>query len=96
MQPPPVNPAGGLQSFLEGFQFDEYSKIQKLLTTINLGGVDHPSPAWRPSTPFPDPPSLIPPQQRTDSFSYTDTVLYNRLVQVLQQLFPTDFPTTNL
>jgi len=96
MQPPPVNPAGGLQSFLEGFQFDEYSKIQKLLTTINLGGVDHPSPAWRPSTPFPDPPSLIPPQQRTDSFSYTDTVLYNRLVQVLQQLVPTDFPTTNL
>jgi len=96
MQPPPVSPAGGLQSFLEGFPFDEYSKIQKLLTTINLSSVGQPSPASKPSTPLPDPPSLIPPQQRTDSFSYTDTVLYNRLVQVLQQLFPTDFPTTNL
>ena len=92
MQPPPENPAGGLKSFLE-FPFDEYSKIQKLLTTIALTRADRPRSGSFNS--YPEPVCFEPPQQRTD-FSYTDTQLYNKLVHVLQELFPTDFPTTNL
>lgn len=93
MQPPPENPAGGLRSFLAGFSFAEYSKLQKLLTTLALTNVDQQHPAWTPSRPFPDPTSLIPPEQRLDSSSFNDTTVYNRVVLLLQQLFPTDFPT---
>lgn len=93
MKQPPVNPAGGLRSFLEGFAYDEYSKIQRLLTTISIDSVDRIGPASQPSTPLPDPTSMLPPEQRTDSTSFHETSLYNRLVVVLQQLFPTDFPT---
>jgi hypothetical protein len=61
MPAPPENPGQGLTTFLEHFSYDEYVKIQGLLTSSNLqqGGMD----------------------------------LYSRLVLVLQQLFPTDFPT---
>ena len=93
MPVPPVNPAGGLRSFLDEMPFDEYAKLQRLLTMMELTNVDQPHPAWRPSNPFPNPTSLIPPTQQRDSTSFTDTTVYNRLVAVLQQLFPTDYPT---
>lgn len=93
MQPPPVNPAGGLRSFLDGFSFAEYAKLQRVLTTMSLTNVDQPHPAWKPTTPYPDPTSLIPPERQLDSTSYHDTTVYNRLVEVLQQIFPTDYPT---
>jgi len=94
MEAPPVNPAGGLQSFLEGFPFDEYSKIQRLLTTLSVNNIDKQTLPSKASYPLPDASSLIPPEHRKDSSSFSDAALYNQLVVVLQQLFPTDFPTT--
>lgn len=94
MYPPPVNPAGGLRSFLEGFSFAEYSKIQNLLTTLSVDNLDKQALPAKASNPIPDAPSLVPPNQRTDSMSFSDAELYNKLVFMLQNLFPTDFPTT--
>jgi hypothetical protein len=93
MPPPPVNPAQGFRSFLEGFAFDEYSKIQRLLTTFNVPSVDRPTRPYRPTRSQEVPPSLIPPEHKTDSDALYETEVYNKLVEVLQQLFPTDFPT---
>jgi hypothetical protein len=94
MKQPPENPAGGLQSFLE-FTFDEYSKIQKLLTTFSVDNLDRPTMAGKPNS-FPETPaSLTPLEQRLDFSDRTSTVLYNKLVFVLQNLFPRDFSTTH-
>jgi len=93
MPPPPVKPDDGLQSFLEGFPFDEYSKLQQLLTTFDLTNISQqPSPPWRPFRPVVEPTDWLPPERRTDSTTLS-SVVYNRLVALLQQLFPTDFPT---
>lgn len=91
MVPPPVNPGHGLRSFLDNFPFDVYSKIQRLLTASNLTQ-DQPSRSYKASNPVTSPTPLIPPEQRTDGHQEP----YNRLVGVLQQLFPTDFPTSQL
>jgi len=92
MYPPPVNPAGGLQSFLEGFPFDEYRKIQQLLTTLSIDNIDRQALPSKALNPISDPSSLTPPEQSSD-LSFNDKQLYNQLVLVLQKLFPTDFPT---
>jgi len=94
MKQPPENPAGGLRSFLACFPFDEYSKLQKLLSMLSLDDLDKSKPVYKDSDPTPsDGIEWLPPQQRTDSAS-SDAALYNQLVKVLQQLFPIDYPTT--
>jgi len=96
MKQPPENPAGGIKSFLDGLPFDEYSKIQKLLTTLRVDAFGRPSSWSKASTPNPRPDgsSLISPEHRADFSSFTSTFLYNQLVKILQQLFPVDYPTT--
>lgn len=93
MQVPPVNPAGGLKSFLDGFDFPTYSQIQKLLTTTSANTVDTPSLPSMPSRPIPDAIELNPPVRRRDGLNFQEMDLYNRLVPLLQQLFPQDYPT---
>jgi len=93
MQPPPVNPDGGLRSFLEGLSFDEYSKIQRLLTIMSVDNIDRQLLPVKPLHCFSDAPSLVPPEQRTDTSSFYNRDLYNKMVVILQKLFPTDFPT---
>jgi len=95
MQPPPENPAGGLTSFLAGFPFDEYSKIQKLLTTTKINSLEAPLGSGVPLHPkAADGWELLPPQQQTDMSDFRMASMYNQLVPLLQKLFPTDFPTT--
>jgi len=93
MQPPPENPSGGLVSFLEGLPFDEYSKIQDLLTMFAANPLEAPAGAGKPLRPEPNPPSLLPPEVQSDGVAFRDTDMYNRFVIILQRLFPTDFPT---
>ncbi len=95
MPPPPVNPAGGLQSFLEGFPFDEYSKLQKLLTTATINRLDTIGLGVA-LDPMPDVYELNPPERRVDATNSPQTTLYNQVVALLEQLFPEDFPTTAL
>ena len=85
----PVIPDKGLKSFLE-FPFDEYSKIQKLLTILSVNDTD--KTTSKSFNPYPEPPSLNPPVRRRDKLSFGETDLYNRFVFILQQLFPNDFP----
>lgn len=92
-QPSPVNPGPGLRSFLENFPFDQYSKIQKLLTVSNLTS-DRPTPNYLASNPVQPPISLTPPEQRADGYDSLEP--YNHLVGILQQLFPTDYPTSQV
>ena len=94
MQQPPENPAGGLKSFLDGMPFEVYSKIQKLLTTLSINDFDKPMPAFKASRPILDPSSWIPQERRPDYSSYSSAILYNKLVELLQELFPRDYPTT--
>lgn len=91
MQPPPVNPDNGLKSFLDGIPFAQYSKIQKLLTVFASDDFDRAAAAVQSNETAPM--SLNPPSRQTDGF-YVDNGFYNRLVYVLQELFPVDFPTT--
>lgn len=95
MQQPPENPAGGLKSFLDGLPFPEYSKIQKLLTVLAFKDFEKPS-SWARTSVYTDQnaTSLIPQEQRKDFSELPSNALYNKLVHVLQQLFPVDFPTT--
>ena len=90
--PSPVNPGQGLRSYLEHLPFDVYSKIQRLLTTSNLTQ-DRPA-SLKASNPVPPPVPLSPPRQRVDGYAAAEP--YNRLVGILQQLFPTDFPTSQV
>jgi len=94
MPQPPENPAGGIQSFLGYFSFDEYSKIQQLLTTLKFRDFGGLSPSFKALNPVPDGTPLEPPEQRVNSSDDPKADLYNQLVKVLQQLFPVDFPTT--
>lgn len=88
MEPPPINPGLGLRSFLEHFDHYEYRKIQNLLTSSRLSQEPRPT-SDRPQI---DPPaSWDPPSQQLDGL---DAEAYNRLVDILQQLFPADYPTT--
>lgn len=93
MQVPPVNPAGGLKSYLDGFDFPTYSKIQQLLSTTAVDTIDGQSLPSMPSNPISDATELNPPARRTDSFNFKESQLYNRMVAVLRQLFPEDYPT---
>jgi hypothetical protein len=93
MQQPPENPAGGLTSFLEGFAFDEYAKIQRLLTTTSVNSTDSLSPPGVPLSQATDGVDLIPQKFQTDFSDFRQATMYNSMVALLQQLFPTDFPT---
>jgi hypothetical protein len=84
--PPPVNPGTGLRSFLEHFDYFEYQKIQSLLTASRLGQEPGSSSERRVMS---GPVDWIPQSQQLDGL---DAESYNRLVDILQQLFPTDFP----
>jgi hypothetical protein len=86
--PSPVNPGKGLRSFLP---FDVYSKIQRLLTTSNLN--EERPVTYKASIPVLPSVPLVPPVQRVDGNAEEP---YNRLVGILQQLFPTDFPTSQV
>jgi hypothetical protein len=94
-QPPPVSPANGLTSFLENLPFDQYSKIQNLLTTTSI---DHLGALGLGASL--DPPEEVyevnPPERRMDATDSSSTALYNRVVALLEQLFPEDFPTSAL
>jgi hypothetical protein len=95
MPSPPQNPAGGLQSFLEDFPFDQYSQIQKLLTTTTINRMDAPVGSSLALNPLPaDSVYLAPGQSRFNAMTQQQADLYNRVVSLLEQLFPQDFPTT--
>lgn len=89
MQPPPVSPDDGLTSFLEGVPYDEYVKIQELMTTLSLGA--YKQDVLRDFEE--NPPSLYPLEKDFDGPVYHRDIFF-RLVYVLRRLFPTDFPTT--
>ena len=93
MEVPPESPDGGLQSFLQHLPYSEYVKIQELLTMLSMDDWDPKAIQAKPSKNLPYPTSVQPARQRADGF-FTDTVFYNRLVAVLEQLFPVDYPTT--
>lgn len=90
---PPESPDEGMQSFLQHLPYQEYVKIQKLLTMLSMDDWDQKAIPSKPSQKIPYPPPLQPARQRADGI-FTDTVFYNRLVKVLEQLFPVDYPTT--
>ena len=90
---PPESPDGGQKSFLEHLPYPEYLKIQQLLTMLSMEGWDPKAIQSKPSKDLPYPPSLLPSRKRTDGF-FSDREFYNRLVAVLEQLFPFDYPTT--
>jgi len=93
MPVPPVNPGEGFTSFLSFFTWDEYAQIQRLLTISNVGR-EAIVPGFKASNPLPEPVSLNPPTRRTDQSGMPD--VYDRLVDMLQQLFPNDFPTSQV
>jgi hypothetical protein len=93
MQVPPVNPGDGFTSFLSFLTWDEYTQIQRLLPLSNVG-LDPTAMLYKPSNPVPDPVSLNPPTHRTSQSGMPD--VYDRLVVMLQQLFPQDFPTSQV
>jgi len=89
MQVPPESPDDGLTSFMEGLPYDEYRKVQELMTTLSLG-------TYRQDVlqEFEEnPPALYPLEKDFDGPVYHRDIFF-RLVYVLQRLFPTDFPTT--
>jgi hypothetical protein len=94
MEQPPVSPTDSLCSFLEGFSFDTYSKIQNLLTVLSDDDLDRQVPPFRRTRIYPEATPWLPPEQRTDTSDFYNTMLYNKLVPILQKLFPVDFPTT--
>lgn len=87
---PPENPGDGFTSFLGFFTWDEYSTIQRLLPISNVGR-DRLGLSYMATRPVPEPFVINPPPRRTDQFEMSD--VYDRLVAVLQKLFPRDFPT---
>jgi len=93
MQVPPENPGDGFTSFLSFFTWDEYTLIQRLLTMSNVGR-ETKGLSYKPSNPVPDPVYVNPPARRTDQSGMSD--VYNRLVDMLHQLFPKDFPTSQV
>jgi hypothetical protein len=90
MQPPPEKPSAGLRSFLDRLRYDEYQKIQGLLTMLSAG--ESPSLPFKPSRGIPDASHLIPSEKREGTLTQED-MFFNRLVLVLQELFPVDYPT---
>lgn len=93
MQPPPVNPAGGLNSFLDGMPYADYRKIQNLLTVLSTNDMERKGLSFLPSNPdLEDPNYWVFPEHRVD-LTYDDRLLYDRLVYVLRQLFPANFPS---
>jgi hypothetical protein len=93
MQPPPVNPGDGFTSFLAFFTWDEYLQLQRLLTMSNVSQQLR-SRFYKPFDMVPDPVSINPPTRRTDQSGMPD--VYDRLVGLLQLLFPKDFPTSQV
>lgn len=93
MPAPPENPGEAFTSFLSFFTWDEYTLIQRLLTMSNVGS-EPKSPGYKPSRLVPDPVPLNPPTRRTDQAGMPE--VYDRLVDMLQQLFPQDFPTSQV
>jgi len=93
MQVPPEKPGDGFTSFLSFFTWDEYSAIQRLLPMTNVGR-EAKGTAYKPSNPVPDPIEINPPPRRTDQSGMPD--VYDRLVEILQHLFPKDFPTSQV
>jgi len=93
MPPPPESPTGAMTSFLDGLPFDEYSKIQKLLSITSVNTLDPPSPPARQTIPAGSPSDVLPPIRRQNSLNFREDFLFNNLVQLLQQLFPVDYPT---
>lgn len=87
MEQPPVSPSGSLRSFLDHFDYFEYRKIQGLLTASRLS--QEPRRSDQRSTGLGGS-DWIPQPRHNDGI---DVEVYNRLVDILQQLFPTDFPT---
>ena len=89
INPPPKNPGAGFTSFLAFFTWDEYRQIQQLLTTSNVGRPE-PQSSLGHAKPFGItselPIALNPPAQQAIPG------VYERLVGVLQELFPRDFP----
>ena len=90
--PPPGNPGAGFTSFLAFFTWDEYKQIQRLLTLSNLGQETQALGYNRAFETGPVPISVHPPARRSKQSGMPD--VYDRLVWVLQQLFPQDFPTS--
>jgi hypothetical protein len=90
LNPPPQNPGTGFTSFLAHFTWEEYKQLQQLLTMSNVGQESKPL-QYKPFGVGPDPVPLAPPTQRLDHSGVPD--VYERLVGMLQQLFPRDFPT---
>jgi len=95
VQPPPENPSNGLTTFLTGFPYDEYSKIQTLLGTGTVNSLDAPSGAWKPLNSERNGVDMVVSSNATFA-SFKQEELFKRLLDVLQKLFPTDFPTTSL
>jgi hypothetical protein len=90
MNPAPLNPGAGYTSFLAFFTWEETQRIQRLLTMSNVGR-DAPSRSRNAFETAPAPVPLVPPERRTDQSAMPD--VYDRLVGMLQQLFPLDYPT---
>jgi hypothetical protein len=77
--PPPENPGQGITTFFEGLPFDQYSKLQRLLTASRLyDGSASKIDDYAPST------------VKHDG---VDDRSFNSLVNILQQVFPVGFPT---
>lgn len=90
--PPPDNPGPGFTSFLAHFSWDEYTLIQRLLTMTNVA-VEPKGVGAKPLNAPVDPVSFNPPTRLSDQSSWKSDV-YERLVGMLQLLFPQDFPVS--
>ena len=95
MQPPPEIPSEGLTSFMAGMTFLEYQQLQKLLTLVSLDQLNAPVAASRPARNISYAAPWIPSTQRVDT-TFRDSYLYNRVVRVLELLFPADFPIATI
>lgn len=96
LNPPPRNPGTGFTSFLAFFTWEEYKQIQGLLTLSNVG--EEAGSSAQKHTPFNyavDPISFNPPTRESNQAGGMSDV-YDRLVGMLQQLFPQDFPTSKV
>lgn len=99
MQPPPPNPSVGQQSFLEGFDYATLAKIEALLTTTTVDALEGPSLPSKPMNPVGNGiriefPGLY--AAPVDSLDQQQKSLYDRVLALLEQLFPEDFPTSPL
>ncbi len=80
MQPPPPNPWGGLRSFVDKFDYQTMRHIEGMLTAFQV----KPPPSL--------PSKLSNTMEPNSQLDAREEQFYNNMLQMLQQLFPDDFP----